>query len=75
MRFLPEGRSEQTIILNLCGSGKYTTALCFSIGESDARVPAPSRTWGSERFLERSLVCWVITGLGYVFHFGTSEMK
>ena len=40
MRFLPEGRSEQTVILHLCGSGKYTTVLCFSIGGGDARVPA-----------------------------------
>ena len=30
MPFLPEGRSEQTMILHLCGSGKYTTVLCFS---------------------------------------------
>ena len=31
MRFLPEGRSEQTVILHLCGSAKYTSVLCFSI--------------------------------------------
>ena len=30
---------------------------------------------GVERFLERSLMCWVITALGCVFHFGTSEIK
>ena len=55
MRFLPEGHFEQTIILQLCVSGKYTTVFCFSIGGGDARVPAPSRTWGVERFLECSL--------------------
>ena len=75
VRFLLEGRSEQTMILHLCGSGEYTTFLCFSIGRVDARVPAPSRTWGVGGFLERSLMCWVITGLGWVFHFGTSEIK
>ena len=31
----------------------------------------PSPKW----FLERSLICWVITGLEYVFHFRTSEIK
>ena len=31
MRFLLEGRSEQTVILHLCGSAKYTSVLCFSI--------------------------------------------
>ena len=71
----PEGRSEQAIILDLCGSGKYTAVLCFSIRGGDARVPAPSRTWGVERFLERSLMCLVVTGLGCLFHFGTNEIK
>ena len=71
----PEGRSEQTIILHWCGSGKYTTVLCFSTRGNDARVPAPSWTWGVEGFLERSLMCWVIVGLGCVFHFGISEQE
>ena len=31
MRFLRFFRSEQTMILHLCGSGEYTTVLCFSI--------------------------------------------
>ena len=75
MRFLSEGCSEHTMILHLCGSGKYTTVLCFSIRGGDASVPAPSRTWDVEGFLERSLMCWVITRLGCVFHFGTSEIK
>ena len=44
MRFLPEGRSEQTIILHWCGSGKYATVSCFTTGGGDARVPAPSHT-------------------------------
>ena len=44
MRFLPEVRSKQTMILHLCGSEKYNTVLCFSIRGSDARVPAPSCT-------------------------------
>ena len=69
MRFLPEGYSEQTMILHLCGSGKYISVLCFSISGGDARVPAPSRTWGVESFFEHSLMCWVITGLGCVSHF------
>ena len=75
MRYLPEGVSEQAIILHLRGSGKYATALCFSIRSGDTRVPAPFRTWDMERFLERSLLWWVMTGLGCVFHFGTSEIK
>ena len=75
IRFLPEGSSEQTIVPHLCGSGKYTTVLSFSIVGGDARVPAPSHTWGVERFLERSLMCWVITGLGCIFHFRTSEIR
>ena len=49
--------------------------LSFSVRGGDARVSAPSRTWGVEGFLERSLMCWVITGLGCVFHFGTSDAK
>ena len=56
MRLLPEGRSKQTIILHLCGSGKYTAVLCVRIGGSDARVPSPSRTWGVEHFLEHCLI-------------------
>ena len=67
MRFLPEGRCKQTMILNLCGSAKYITVLCFSIRGGDARVPAPSCTWGVAVFLERSLMCWVTAGLGCVF--------
>ena len=54
--------SEQTIMLHLCGSEKYATVLCFSLRGGDARVPAPSPIWGVERFLERSLMCWVMTG-------------
>ena len=45
MRFLREGRSEGTMILHLCESGKYTTVLCFSIRGGDARIPVPSRIW------------------------------
>ena len=74
MRFLPEGYSEQTMILHMCGSGKYTSVLCFSIRGGDARVPAPSRTSGVEGFVERSLMYWVIIGLGCVSHFGTNEI-
>ena len=51
IRLLLEGPSEQTMILYLCRSGKYTTVLCFSIRGGDVRVPAPSRTWGVEGFL------------------------
>ena len=72
MRFLPEGYSEHTMILHLCGSGKYISVLCFSIRGGDASVPAPSRTWGVEGFLERSLICWVILGLGCVSYFDTN---
>ena len=74
MRFLPEGYSEQTMILHFCGSAKYILVLCFSIRGGDARVPAPSRTSGVEGFLERSLICWVITELECVSHFGTNEI-
>ena len=74
MRFLVEGYSEHTMILHLCRSGKYTSVLCFSIRGSDARVPVSSRTWGVEGFLERSLMCWIITGLGCVSHFGINEI-
>ena len=75
VRFLPEGSSEQTMILHLSESGKYTRVLCFSIRGGHARVPAPSLTLDVECFMERSLMCWVISGLGFVFHFGTSEVK
>ena len=57
MRFLPEGRSKQTMILYLCGSGEYTTVLRFSIRGSDAMVSAPFRTWIVEIFLEWPLMC------------------
>ena len=56
MQFLPEGYSEQITILHLCGSGKYSTVLCFSIVGGDARIPAPSRTWGVEGSLGCSLM-------------------
>ena len=52
MRFLRFFRSEQTMILHLCGSGEYTTVLCFSIRGGDARVSALSRPWSMEGFLE-----------------------
>ena len=39
---LPKVRSEQTMILHLCGNGKYTSVLCFSIRGDEARVPALS---------------------------------
>ena len=74
MRFLAEGYSEHTMKLHFCGSGKYTLALCFSITGGDASVLALSRTWGVEGFLERSLLYWVITGLGCVCYFGTNEI-
>ena len=48
MQFLPEGHSEQTMILNLCGSAKYITVLCFSIRGGDAGVSAQYRTWNIE---------------------------
>ena len=67
MRFLLEGRSEQTMILNLCGSGKHTTVLYFSIRGGDARVSAPSRTWGVDGFPERSLMLLGYHGVGVCF--------
>ena len=73
IQFLLEGRSE-TMLHHWCGNGKYTTVLRFSIGGGDARAPAPFHTLGCGGFLERSLMCWVITGLGCVFHSGTSEI-
>ena len=65
--FLPEGRSK-TMIYRSCGSGKYTTVLCFSIQGGYSRVPAQSRTSTLvvEGFLECSL-CWIITGLWCVW--------
>ena len=78
MQFSPKGCSKQTMILHLCGSAKYTTVLCFNIRGGDARVPATSRTWGAEGFLERSLMCWDITGLKCVFtlvHVRLSDVK
>ena len=75
IKFLLKSRSERTMVLHLCGSGRYTTVLCFSIIGGDARVSAPSRSWGVEGFLERSLMWWLIIGLGLVFHIGTSEVK
>ena len=49
MWFLPEGPSEQTVILHLCGRAKYTSVLCFSIRGGDAHSvhwgnPSPSKT-------------------------------
>ena len=73
MRFLAEDYSEHTIILHSCGSGKYISLLCFSRRGDDASVPTRSRTWVVEGFLERSMMCWVITGLGCVSHFGTND--
>ena len=69
MRFLPEGPSEQTMILHLRGIGKYTTVLFFRIRGGDPRVPAQSRTWGVEGFLERSLFSDVLghQGVGVCF--------
>ena len=37
--------------------------------------PCPISRLGCGGFLERSLMCWVITGLGWVFHSGTSEIN
>ena len=42
--FLPKGLSEQTIIVHLCGSGKYALVLRFNIRRGEPRVPAPSET-------------------------------
>ena len=67
MRFFPEGCSEQSMILHLCGSGEYTLVLCFSIRGDDGRVSAPFRTCSVEGLLERSLICWFITVLECVF--------
>ena len=64
----------ETMIHHWCGSGKYTTVLCFGIGGGDARVPAPFHTLGCGGFLERSLMCWVIAGLGCVFPSGTGKI-
>ena len=67
VRFLPECRSKQTMILHLYGGGEYSTVLSFSIRGGDARVSAPSHTWSVEDFLEWPLMWWVIIGLGCVF--------
>ena len=75
MQFLPEGHSELNVILNLCGSAKYITVLCFSIRGGDAGVSAPYRTWGVEGFLEGSLMCWVITGWECVFTMVQMRLK
>ena len=73
MRFLPEGYSDRLWYF-ICVEVGYTSVLCFSMRGGDARVPVSSRTWGVEGFLELSLMCWVITGLGCVSHFGTNEI-
>ena len=49
MQFLPEVCSE-TMLHHWCGSGNYTTVLCFGIGGGDARVPDPFHTWDLEGF-------------------------
>ena len=67
MRLFPEGCSKQSMILHLCGSGEYTIVLCFSIRGDDGRVSAPFRTCSVEGFLERFVMCWVITVLECVF--------
>ena len=67
MWFLPKGHSEQTMILHLCGSGKYAPVLCFNMRGGEVRVTAPSGTWAVDSFLERSMISCIITGLGYVF--------
>lgn len=38
-------------------------------------VLATSHTWYVEGFLEWSLMCWVITEFGCVFHFGKNEVR
>ena len=49
--------------------------LYFSMRGGNFRIPTPSRTWGVEGFLERCLMCCVITGLWCVFHFDIREVK
>ena len=66
-KLICKGSSEQIMMFHLCGSAEYTTFLCFSIKGGDVMVPAPSRTWVAEGFLERSLMCSVVTGLECVF--------
>ena len=68
MRFLPEGRSEQTNILPLYGSAKYTTILYFSIRGSDSSVPVLSCTW------ETVFAVLGNHSFGVCFHFVTSEI-
>ena len=73
MQFLLECCSE-TMLHHWCRNGKYTTVFCFSIGGGDARAPAPFHTLGCGGFLEHSLMCSVIAGLGCVFDSGTGEI-
>ena len=75
IKFILKSRSERTMILHLCGSGRYIMVLCFSIRGGDARVSAPSGGWSMEGFLERPLMWWVITVSGFVFQIGTNEVK
>ena len=65
MQFLLKG--VQSMILHLCVSGKCALVLYFSIRRGEAKVVAPSGTYCVEGFLERSLICWFITVLRYVF--------
>ena len=51
------------------------TYLCFNMRGGGARVSAASRGWGVKGFLERFLMRWVISELGFDFHIGTSEVK
>ena len=58
--FFQKSLSKQTIILNACGSGKYTSVLYFSIRRGGVRVFASSWTQGVQGFLGRSLMYLVI---------------
>ena len=72
IQFLPEGRWE-AMLSHWCESGKYTSLVFWHRWRwFQGPCPISHMRWGG--FLERSLLCWVITRLGCVFHSGTSEI-
>ena len=85
MRFLPESRSKQTMILHLCGSGEYTT--CVLVYKELMSRSLPHLALGVWRVSWNGLwyagssqgwhgeVEWRHHRVGMYFHFGTGEVE